>query len=226
MKATKEQKEQMKRYSQRPDVKEKRKKYMSEYRIDYDRKNKEKIKERKRLYYLKNKDMIDTRNKAWHKNNKDKFMAYRKIYDAINREKLLKVSSDWYYSQNREGYRKKKREWERQKIRKDLNYAIKKRLRLRVLNAFRDYSKNGKIKDSNEYGINYRKIIERLVATLPKDFNEKEYCIDHIVPCCSFDLTIPEQVKKCFAPENHQWLTAKDNGIKIKEDLKLRLIRS
>jgi hypothetical protein len=37
------------------------------------------------------------------------------------------------------------------------------------------------------------------------------YHIDHIVPLAAFDLTDENQVRLAFAPENHQWLLAKEN---------------
>ena len=41
-----------------------------------------------------------------------------------------------------------------------------------------------------------------------------EFHIDHIIPLSSFDLNDSEQIKIAFAPENYQWLTAKENLIK------------
>jgi hypothetical protein len=38
--------------------------------------------------------------------------------------------------------------------------------------------------------------------------------IDHIRPCCSFDLTDPEQQKKCFHYSNLQPLWAEENWSK------------
>lgn len=41
-----------------------------------------------------------------------------------------------------------------------------------------------------------------------------EWHIDHIKPCISFDLTIPQQQKECFHYTNLQPLWAKDNLVK------------
>ena len=51
-------------------------------------------------------------------------------------------------------------------------------------------------------------IIEHL-KPFPKDLSK--FHIDHIKPLCSFDLTDFEQIKMAFTPENHQWLTIKQN---------------
>jgi len=44
--------------------------------------------------------------------------------------------------------------------------------------------------------------------------NRGKWHIDHIRPCCSFDLTDPEQQKQCFHYSNLQPLWARDNMIK------------
>ena len=41
--------------------------------------------------------------------------------------------------------------------------------------------------------------------------NYGEWHIDHIIPCAAFDLTKPENQKKCFHYSNTQPLWAKDN---------------
>ena len=72
--------------------------------------------------------------------------------------------------------------------------------------------------------MDYRAIIESL-KPFPK--NLSEYHIDHIRPLCSFNFikkdgsTNLEEIKKAFAPENHQWLTAEENiekGSKLPEE--------
>lgn len=43
------------------------------------------------------------------------------------------------------------------------------------------------------------------------NYDGNEYHIDHIIPCSSFDLTDPEEQKKCFHWTNLQILSAFDN---------------
>ena len=100
---------------------------------------------------------------------------------------------------------------------KDVYFRNKMNLRRRVVRAFRDFTKSGKIMTSREYGIDYGKIIDHLMKNRPEGVsdddlgNYRKWHIDHIFPLSKFDLNNPEEVKKAFAPENHQWLTAKDN---------------
>lgn len=202
-----------------------RKEYMKIYSKKYEKENKDRISRRKKEYYLNNKNKIDERNKGWHKKNKKKFRDYLDKYylNPDNVEKRKQISAEWYSSVNKKNYRKYKRGWENQKRKSDPEYRIKKLLRLRVNQAFKKYSKTGKIRKSKDYEINYERILEKLTKTLPIDYSENKYHIDHIKPLCSFDLTNPKEVKEAFAPENHQWLTAEENLSKISEDLKVSL---
>ena len=70
---------------------------------------------------------------------------------------------------------------------------------------------------ASKHGISYKLIIEHL-KPFPEDLSK--YHVDHIKPLCSFDLTNSEEIKIAFAPENHQWLTAKENKEKIPSDMK------
>jgi hypothetical protein len=59
--------------------------------------------------------------------------------------------------------------------------------------------------------LNLNEIAEHLISTKPKDFDEQVYHIDHKIPCASFDLSNPEEVKKAFDKNNLQWLPALEN---------------
>ena len=117
------------------------------------------------------------------KENKERWNEWRKVYYHLNKDKILQYSKDWYYSQDKDKYREKKRYWENNKLKNDLNYYTKKRLRIRVISAFHKYSETGKIRQSKDYGINYGKIIKKLISELPEDFDKVNYHIDHIKPC-------------------------------------------
>ena len=82
------------------------------------------------------------------------------------------------------------------------------KIRTRVTEAFKIYSKTGKIQSSKKYGIDYKAIINHLGDCPGK---RKDYHIDHIFPLSAFDLDNLTHIKALFAPENHQWLLAKDN---------------
>lgn len=88
----------------------------------------------------------------------------------------------------------------------DERFKIRRLLRSRLYSAFKMYSRTGKTKPSDEYGIDYEKIVECL-GSRPGD----DYEIDHIMPLAAFDFNNPIHIKAAFAPENHQWLPRKDN---------------
>jgi hypothetical protein len=204
MEATEKQKEYMKLYAQRKEVKIRRKEYMKNYHKTYEETNKDKISKRKKEQYKNNKEQMDKKHNEWKKNNKDKWNKYKIEYYNKNKDKIIAY-----------GYR-----WEKDMKIKSIEFRIMKSLRDRLKEAFRKYSKFGKIMTSREYGIDYKLIIEHL-KPFPKDRNL--YHIDHIKPLCSFDLTNPEEVKKAMAPDNFRWLLAKDNLHKISEDRKMSI---
>jgi hypothetical protein len=69
---------------------------------------------------------------------------------------------------------------------------------------------------SQEYGVDFYKIIEKLG---PCPGNREDYHIDHITPCFKFDHTNPEEVAKCWSPDNMQWLRKDMNLSKGAKDL-------
>ncbi len=133
--------------------------------------------------------------------------------------KLCLSSSRKYYLKNKdciafkEKRRKRFKEYDYNRRKTDNNYAIMRRLRNLFNTNMNKYCKEGKASKSSKYGINYHNIIEHL-KPFPKDTSK--YHIDHIRPLCYFDFNDPEEIKKAFAPKNHQWLTIKENLVKGK----------
>lgn len=100
---------------------------------------------------------------------------------------------------------------------------LAKKLRNRVCIASKQYNLKKRFLSSRDGLIDYKGIVIYLQSRLPNDLNDRKYHIDHIKPLCSFDLTKPEEVRKAFAPENHQWLLAEENRKKIKQDKQMSI---
>lgn len=125
---------------------------------------------------------------------KDTRKRYLKLYNFENREKLNNYSNE--------------------RLRSNPSAKIAHSLRTRLRKVFKFYIKHNKVMGAEGYGIDYSKIINHL-KPFPKDISK--YHIDHIRPLCSFNFLNDdnslnfEEIRKAFAPENHQWLLAKDN---------------
>ena len=108
-------------------------------------------------------------------------------------------------------YKDKRYNYIKRRMNTDIEFRIANRLRNYLRKVLYNYTQTGKIRKSREYGIDYKAIIQYL-KPFPEDFSNYE--IDHIKPLCSFDLTNTDEIKQAFAPENHQWLTIKENRSK------------
>lgn len=218
MKSTEEQKQYMKDYYQKN--LEKRRKEIKENH----KKNKDKYNAARRLKYKNNPEpykeasrirRLDPQYKKWNE-------KYMKDYWEKNKSHLLEAnkirSRKWYASLDKKEYRAKKRIWERNKMQTDIRFRIKKRIRLRL----RSIIINKKVEHlyDEEYHLDYKPIIDKLILELPKDFAPNKYHIDHITPLFTFDLTKHEELEKAFAPENHQWLTVEEHRIKSASELR------
>lgn len=175
--------------------------YNKEYMKEYRQKFPEKVKKQKKEDYKKHKKYYSIKSKEYGLNNSDRLKQYYREYGKKNREKKNKYIVD------------------RLKLDKEFNISVRLRGRLRFILNY--YTKTGKIMPSKEYGIDYKAIIEHL-KPFPKDISK--YHIDHIKPLCSFKFinsdgsTNKEEVRKAFAPRNHQWLLAKENRRKRRYD--------
>lgn len=165
-------------------------------------------------------------NKKWRDNNKE---ADKKIHDRWgknNIETIRKNRLRYYYrhKEERNNYSKKYRQKNKDTIRaKNRKYTIKKyyediNFRLTVLLRGRLWKAISRESKQSSSLVLLGCSIEELKIHLEKQFtkgmtweNYGKWHIDHIKPCCSFDLTDIEQQKICFHYANLQPLWAKDN---------------
>ena len=165
---------------------------------NYQKENEEKIRKDKKTYYRENKKQLNEKMKNWREENTE----YTKEYYKKNKEYYNNYSKN-YHKNNREKISKLANEYQKQRKKTDKEFKILCRTRNRLREALEDYSKNGKVKKSKDYFINYEKIIEHL-KPLPQDL--ENYDIHHIIPLFTFDFNDKEQIKQAFSPQNHQLL--------------------
>ena len=97
---------------------------------------------------------------------------------------------------------------------RDVGFRIEDSLRARVKNAIKRNSKSGSTK--NLIGCDSQTLKSHLESKFTTGMTWENYGlhgwhIDHIRPCASFDLSIPEEQRKCFHYTNLQPLWAVDN---------------
>jgi hypothetical protein len=163
-----------------------------EYNILRRQKNKKKIKKQQQEYRAKNKDHLNKIRKQWGQENPDKV--------AINAKK------------HREKYREKINKRRRQKRKENINFRLRTIISNRIRMALSRGSKNSTSYELTGCSWEHLKLYleSRFTAGMSWD-NFGEWHIDHIKPCCSFDLTDIEQQKLCFHYTNLQPLWAIDN---------------
>lgn len=146
--------------------------------------------------------------------SEDRKQYHQRRYEAHKEE--IKERERKRYRQNKPVIRAKQTIYNRKKYKTDPLYKLAYNLRTRILAAI----KRGK-------GIKQSKTVELLGCTVAEarahieslwqpgmnwsNHNIHGWHIDHIKPCCTFDLTDLEQQKQCFHYTNLRPLWAKDN---------------
>jgi len=153
--------------------------------------------------YQKHKETWDERSKRYAKTDSAK--EYRRNW-----------ANDKYHNdeEHRKTVIKRVVDYERQQLKSNLEYKIKHNLRSRLSSAIRSQS-CGKYRNTEKLtGCSVkilREHIERLFDEKMSWENYGEWHIDHIRPCCSFDLSNEDEQLECFHYTNLQPLWAKDN---------------
>jgi glutaredoxin len=148
----------------------------------------------------------------WVNKNPEKLPKWR----DENKEKRSRYNQKWN-KENKERIRLVKQEWRKQQRGKNPEYNILNALRCRL---YQKITQKGFSKSDSTIKLTGCSVKE-LKIHLEKQFqdgmswdNYGEWHIDHIKPCSSFDLTRPEEQRKCFHYSNLQPLWAMDNILK------------
>ncbi len=143
-------------------------------------------------------------------------------------EKILRKNREWawenreydlarrrrYNLEHKEEYREWHREHQRKMRETSADYRMECSLRSRIHTALRGVRKTGRTHDL--IGCSTEDLKRHLEAHFVKgmtweNHGQNGWHIDHIVPCSAFDLSRPEEQKKCFHYTNLQPLWAAEN---------------
>jgi hypothetical protein len=144
-------------------------------------------------------------------NDIENIRNHAKEYYQLNKERE-QLQSREYYSTHKKEVRDYQTKYLRIKRKTDSNYRIKHSLSNRVRLALKG---NPKLETTmNLVGCSIEFLREHLESKFTIGMNWENYGkweIDHIKPCCSFDLSKVEEQRRCFHYTNLQPLWKEDN---------------
>ena len=182
--------------------------------------NKEKRKKQKKEWYDKNRKkerMVKSEedckkyhkeySKKWYLENKEEVDKRNKLNKELNKESYSKTTNLRYVN----------------RYKTDENFKLAKTIRQRIREVIKNRNGSKAYKTMELLGCSIQEAKEHLEKQFKEGMTWENHSfhgwhIDHIIPCVSFDLTDPEQQKKCFHYTNLQPLWASENmskGAKI-----------
>jgi hypothetical protein len=141
--------------------------------------------------------------------NAKRYHKHRYHNDKSYRLRMIKNTKS--YSERPENKIKRVKNQKERKL-QDINYHLLCVLRVRLWNALKAKGKSKRTKDLLGCSVSdLKRYLESLFQNGMSWDNYGDWHIDHVRPCASFDLSDPEQQKRCFHYSNLQPLWALDN---------------
>ncbi len=188
----------------------------NEKKKTYQKENIVKKKEYDKEHYEENKAKRLKKVKQYQNNNKEKIAKTKKVHYELNKEEILEKAKKY-----REKPENKIRTNKRMhlKYHTDINFKIRQNISNRILKALKENWKSGSTLAL--LGCTIKELKQHLQSQFTEGMswdnhglgnnNKKEWHIDHIKPCASFDLSKESEQLKCFNFKNLQPLWAVDN---------------
>ena len=165
------------------------------------------------------------KNHAYYEDNKDEINAYQREYKLENRAHLYAKDKQWR-KDNPDKWHAIQNRYHSKLYRTNENFKLRRRLSCRITKAL-EYTNSKKAAATPELvGCSIDDLRKHLESTMTEGMAwglGRPLHIGHIIPCRVFDLSDPEEQKKCFHYSNLKMQWAPDNYKQIKEDLKLKI---
>jgi hypothetical protein len=182
--------------------------------------NKQKIKIRNKKYYQQNKEEIKKRTSDYREKNKDKVQVYEKNRYANNKENKL-AGSKIYYQNNKEKLNKQRLIYQANRRKNNPSYRLICNVRRRTAGALKGSTKSARtmiLLGIPDVEFLWKHLEATFKHGMTRENHGSIWQVDHKVPCSSFDMSDPEQQRKCFHYTNLQALFVHENlskGAKI-----------
>ena len=151
------------------------------------------------------------KQRQWLKKNRERRNASVRKWRQLNREKVAAIQRKAARKRRLSG---KTGFYKRNRYQNDQKYRLMRNLRTRLCGAFRAQGVRKTTSTMKLCGCSLEKLKQHLESQFTEGMtwdNKGDWHVDHIKPCASFDLTDPEEQKKCFHYTNLQPLWALDN---------------
>lgn len=158
--------------------------------------------------------------RRWKKKNRAKVQASYHRNKHKHKARIKKICAK-YYRRNRKRILKRCVAYNARRIKIDPAFKLINRCRIRLYHAVKGYRDEQSLTELLGCSAErFRLYIESLwgPGMTWKNYGLKGWHLDHKIPCCKFDFSDPEQVKKCFHFTNLQPLWAKDNLAKSRKE--------
>jgi len=137
-------------------------------------------------------------------------------YNRIRTEKAKAKVRECYHKY-KEKHKERINNYKREKRKNDINFKLKSYLRSRIYDALKRNAKSSNTIELLGCSIDFLKGYLEAKFQFGMTWNnygQDGWVIDHIKPCCSFDLSDPKQQNECFHYSNLQPLWKIENIIK------------
>jgi len=169
-------------------------------------------------YYKENKQKFLDAARNQYYNNKEESLKYKKEYAQKNKEKIKKYQHEYYkknyvfarknmkeyYEKNKTKLNKKAYLKKREACKNNIQLRLREQLASRMGMAIKHHKGTKQTSSLELLGVTDINIVRQHLEKQFKDsmtwdnHGTKGWHIDHIKPCCDFDLTKKEEQLKCF----------------------------
>jgi hypothetical protein len=174
----------------------------------YSQENRERKREYFQQYSRENKERIAEYKKQYYEANKEKFAERQKRYREANKEKIVEYTN----------------EWQRNRLKNDEQYRIRRNLSRNLLQTLKKIGKTKNASILTYIGCSIEFMKEHLNSTKKPNWGDDLH-IDHTIPQSLFDHTNEEEIKKCWNWRNLRYLPAEEN-ISKRDKLDMDLVKS